>query len=265
MRRDNPGMSPLPSPDRLKSRSVMICTPIARSPVWQYAVALAETCVLLQGLGVKFHYASVVGSSNLARARNLLVARFLASGATDLMFIDDDIGWDQTDLVRLLASDQPLIAGIARRKIDRPDDVSGWSCELLGDPEAPIAADADGNIEIARAGTGFMRIRRGVFEEMMRAHPEWKRGPVVDLSVAEQAFYHRFFMFGDDDQLSEDYLFCDRWRELGGRVFVDPRLTLSHVGEKAYGGAFDELLQVLEQRRGLRTGISLRLSGTVQP
>jgi hypothetical protein len=63
--------------DRLKSRTVMICTPIARAPVWQYTVALAETCVLLQGLGVQFDYNSFVGISNLPRARNMLAARFL--------------------------------------------------------------------------------------------------------------------------------------------------------------------------------------------
>jgi hypothetical protein len=149
--------------DRLKSRTVMICTPIARAPVWQYTIALAETCVLLQGLGVQFDYNSFVGISNLPRARNMLAARFLASGATDLMFIDDDIGWDQNDVTRLLASEQPLIAGTYRRKNDNDQGIAGWCCEFLPDATQELRVDAMGNIEAARVGTGFMRVLSPLF------------------------------------------------------------------------------------------------------
>jgi hypothetical protein len=228
--------------DRLKSRTVMICTPIARAPVWRYTVALAETCVLLSRVGIPFHYNVVVGQSNLPRARNVLVARFLASDASDLMFIDDDIGWDQADVVRLLASDQPLLAGIYRRKIEQPNEVAGWSCQFLPGVAEGLNIDAMGNVEVARAATGFMRIQRQVFEEMIRAHPEWKGGGgQEELSPHEQPFYHRFFVY-DDDEATEDYVFCDRWRAIGGRVFIDPSLTLSHVGEKAYTGAIKDLI-----------------------
>jgi hypothetical protein len=253
-------MSPLPSADRLKSRSVMICTPIARAPVWQYTVALAETCVLLQGLGIRFNYTTVIGSSNLPRARNVLAARFLASGATDLMFIDDDVGWDQNDVARLLASDQPLLAGITRKKTDQSDHIDGWGCELLAAVDRSFAADAAGNVEVARVATGFLRIQRPVFEELIRAHPEWKRGPVPELTPAEQPFYYRFFAY-DEAELTEDYVFCDRWRDIGGRVFIDPSLKLTHVGLRAYTGAIGELLQTLERRR--QFGASAGLGGTI--
>ena len=46
--------------DRLKLRTVMICTPIARAPVWRYTLALAETCVLLSRLGIRFYYNTVI-------------------------------------------------------------------------------------------------------------------------------------------------------------------------------------------------------------
>ena len=225
--------------DRLKSRTIMICTPIARAPVWRYTVALAETCVLLSRLGIRFYYNVVLNQSNLPRARNVLVAKFLASDASDLMFIDDDIGWDQTDVVRLLASEQPLVAGAYRRKIDLPDQVGGWSCGFL--PDA-LNIDAIGNVEVAYAATGFMRIQRQVFDELICAHPDWKGGGgLEELPPNEQPFYHRFFAY-DDDERTEDYVFCDRWRAVGGRVFIDPSLTLSHFGDKAYSGAIKDLI-----------------------
>jgi hypothetical protein len=252
---------PKPTLDRLQTRSVMICTPIARAPVWQYTVALAETCVLLQGLGIKFGYTSIIGASNLPAARNVLAARFLASGATDLMFIDDDVGWDQNDVVRLLASDQPLIAGITRKKTDKSDDVEGWGCQFL--PGDGFEKNASGNVAVARAATGFMRVQRRVFEEMIGAHPEWKRGDAAGVSPAEQQFYHRFFAYDDEEQ-TEDYVFCDRWREIGGRVFIDPSLRLSHVGVQSYTGAICELIQALEQQHQFSAGPSLRISGTLK-
>ena len=230
---------------RVKSRTLMISTPIARAPVWQYTTSLAETSVLLHQLGVKASHVAVVGSSNLPRARNVLAAKFLASGATDLLFIDDDVGWQPMDVVRLLAADQPLLGGVIRKKGENPDDADGWCCQFFPGADRRLSADAMGNIEVARVATAFMRIERRVFEEMIRWHPEWKRQGTPDLSPAEEQFYYRFFMFGDDG-LGEDYLFCDRWRELGGRVFIDPTLNLSQVGATAYDGAIIDLIHVIE-------------------
>jgi hypothetical protein len=234
--------------DRLKSRTVMICTPIARAPTWQYTVALAETCVLLQGLGIRFYYASVVGLSNLPQARNILAARFLSSDATDLLFIDDDIGWDQNDAVRLLASDQPLIAGVGRKKNDNNHEVTGWCCEFLPDAAQRLRIDAMGNVEVGRVGCGFMRVQRRVFEELIRRYPQLKHSAGPNLTPEEDRCYYRFFQFGPDES-TEDYVFCDRWRAVGGRIFIDPSLKLSHIGEKAYTGAIMELIGTCEPTR----------------
>lgn len=231
---------------RVQSRAVMICTPIARAPVWQYTLALAETCVLLERLGVRFLYASVVGSSNLARARNVLAAKFLASVATDLMFIDDDIAWRPNDLVRLLASEEPLVAGVGRKKVDKPNtDPDVWCCQFKPGSARGLDSDAMGNVEVARVGTGFMRIDRRVFAAMIAAHPEWKRRGAPEMPAAEKESYYRFFAFGEDEELGEDYVFCDRWTALGGKIWIDPSLRLSHVGEKAYTGAIMDLMHVV--------------------
>jgi len=99
-----------------------------------------------------------------------------------------------------------------------------------------------GNVEVAYAATGFMRIHRQVFDQLIRAHPDWKGGGgLEELPPNEQPFYHRFFAY-DDDERTEDYVFCDRWRAIGGRVFIDPSLTLSHFGDKAYSGAIKDLI-----------------------
>jgi len=34
--------------------------------------------------------------------------------------------------------------------------------------------------------------------------------------------------------LSEDWSFCQRWRDMGGQIFADTSIVLKHYGEKAY-------------------------------
>ena len=36
--------------------------------------------------------------------------------------------------------------------------------------------------------------------------------------------------------LSEDYTFCRRWQNMGGKVYVDPHVILDHVGTYTFKG-----------------------------
>jgi hypothetical protein len=37
--------------------------------------------------------------------------------------------------------------------------------------------------------------------------------------------------------LSEDYTFCQRWRAIGGRIWLDPTGMLVHVGAHDFAGS----------------------------
>nr|WP_294549958.1 hypothetical protein [uncultured Rhodopila sp.] len=227
---------------RARSRSVFIATPMARHPVRQYTASLVKTIGLLGGLGIRSYVQTVVGSSNLPRARNELVAAFLASDFTDMIFIDDDMGWDPKDLVRLLASDKPVIGGVGVKKVERPDTDPGRWCffPLQGD----LNQDAMGAIEVKGVGTGFLKIERRVFEELALHHPDWKRNGWPNMPEAARRWYYRFFMFPDDiDETGEDFFFCNAWREIGGSVWIDPTIRLEHVGEKSFSGDLAALME----------------------
>ncbi len=102
--------------ERAKSRSVMILTPVARDPVVEYTASLASTLMTLNQLGIKCGFQFVIGGSIVHRARNELLAHFMASDFTDCLFIDDDMEWSPNDVVRLLASDKPVIGGVGRKR-----------------------------------------------------------------------------------------------------------------------------------------------------
>ncbi len=245
-----------PSPERVRNsvrlqraraRSLMICTPIARAPSWQYTVALIKTFRLLDRLGIRCDAEFVIGNSNLPKARNELVNRFLSSDFSDMLFIDDDMGWEPNDVVRLLASEHPLIAGVGRKRSAQPnDDPAVWCCLF---PDGPLRPDEFGAIPVLGVGTAFMRIGRGVFERLIKAHPDWKRvppdRPQVSPPQTAADHYYRFFRFDDDGtrEINEDYGFCFAWRGLGGEVYIDPEIALTHVGEKEFSGRVSEILE----------------------
>jgi hypothetical protein len=233
--------------ERARARSVMIATPIARAPCWQYTMAFAETCVLFEQLGMRYTCRFIVGSSNLPRARNEIAARFLASGFDDLVLVDDDMGWGANSVVRLIASPQPVIGGVGRKRVDKPQtDPDTWCARFLDGAERGLEQDAMGAVRVARVGTGFLKVSREVFERLIAAHPEWKRPGRADMPDDVRAHYYQFFRFDDGDELGEDYVFCERWRAVGGDIWIDPSIALMHVGEKEYAGRIGDIMEEAE-------------------
>jgi hypothetical protein len=179
---------------RAQSRSLFICTPIARHPVRQYTVSLAKSLVHLAQLGIRTYFQTVVGSSNLPRARNELVAAFLASDYTDMVFVDDDMGWTPNDFVRLLASEHAIVAGVGCKKVELGDREPDKWC--FRSKKGPFYQDEMGLVEVDAVGTGFMKISREPFDRMIAAHPEWKRKGYKQMPDAARKFYYEFFRFG---------------------------------------------------------------------
>jgi hypothetical protein len=236
-----------------RRRSVFIATPIARQPVHQYTLALALTIARLQALGIRAEVQTVIGSSNLAKARNTLAAVFMASDFDDFLFIDDDISFNPKDVLRLLGSDKELIAGVyCKKTLDKIISDSNPEKWILGTLDGALIEDEMGAIEIEALGTGFMKISRAVFSRMKAAHPEWKRRGHPTMPENERAEYYQYFRFDPDDpkEHGEDVAFCHAWRALGGKVWADPAIKLVHVGEFEYTGSFQATLQQLRSATG---------------
>lgn len=226
----------------------MICTPIARNPAWQYTASLAATLLFLSEQGVRCTYQFVVGSSVISKARNELCAHFLMSDCTDLLFIDDDMQWSPNAVLRLLASDKPLIGGVGRMRVQKPNsDPAVWCWRPIHDADGQLRQDDMGAIEARGFGAAFMLINRRVLNDLSAAHPEWKRPGAHDWPAGLREHYFEFFRQnheGEEGETSEDYVFCDRWRRLGQGVWVDPTIQLGHVGSWTYQGSLEDAVLV---------------------
>jgi FkbM family methyltransferase len=173
------------------------------------------------------------GDSLVARARNTLTAEFLRSDATDLLFIDSDLVFSADHVARLLSHDEDVVGGFYPKKQEGP---LRWVCNMQLHETKPRQ---DGLQEVRYMGTGFLRIKRRVFERMIEAHgSELAYHPDNRPEDTEWDFWSCGVYVNKADgfrrYLSEDWYFCQRWLDLGGKVWGDTGIILKHVGQAVY-------------------------------
>jgi hypothetical protein len=213
----------------LKTTRVHICMPC-------YGGNLTEACFMsyikwantCRQLGIEWTVETMTNESLISRARNTLTAKFLATeGSTHLMFIDADIGWEPWHLLLLLNQRQDVIGGLYPMKsLPVKWCVNGIPGQEGGQPDNPNL------VEVTKTGTGFLLIKREVFEKL-NGHPATKPftndiGLDPALNVHMKTYFDTAVREGR--YYSEDWTFCENWRDLGGQVFIDKRILLKHVG-----------------------------------
>ena len=192
--------------------------------------------------------------SLITRSRNALVARFLdRPEASHLLFVDADTGFNVEQVLRMLRFDEDLVAGmyplklldwnaaaLARARAGEPVETA--ALRYVGTPcEGAALERRDGFVTGDYAGTGFMLIRRGVLERMIAAYPH-TRYAAAHTAAAPSTSPNQYALFDGmiepetRQYLSEDYTFCRRWRDIGGRLWLDTQGELIHVGPHEFLG-----------------------------
>lgn len=172
-------------------------------------------------------------------ARNRLVWDFLKTDADVLFFIDDDVSWNAEDALKLIESDDPVVAGVYRMKKDAEE----YPVVIFTDGEDRAIVRKDGAIAAWGVPAGMLRIKREVIEKLIAAHPEKHYYDVID-GKQEDGLFDLFpqGVYGSR-WVGEDYAFCQMWRELDGQIWVLPNMTLGHhAGNDAWIGNYHEFL-----------------------
>ena len=220
----------------LAGRSVFIALPAYDFKVsLKLAISLARFAQEAPQHGIDIQIGSICGCSVVSRARNLLVQDMLESNCTDLLFIDSDINFEPSDVLRLMAwtSDpkKGIVAGVPRTR--STDKV--YIATLDHDENNDLTMNGMGLVRAKRVATAFMMVRREVFETLDAAHPEWRYNDVRSKRTVPCIFD---FKLTEEGYMGEDYLFCDRAREHGFEVWIDPTIKLGHMGVQEYEGEF---------------------------
>lgn len=195
------------------------------------------------------NYQFTTSESLITRARSSIANIFLNSDSTHLIFIDADIGFNAEDILKLLSHDLDFVCG------GYPGKTLDWnsiaSAALKGVPSNSLAEFASPYIfnrltpqpselhtdliEVLNAGTGFMMISKKVVERISKIVPEYINNQFDNYGSKSKEFFST--MIKDGILLSEDHFFCEKWREVGGRIFVDTSIKLRHVGSYVYEGS----------------------------
>jgi hypothetical protein len=250
-------------PDALRHIRPFVATPNYGGVLTSlYVRSLLDLANMAWSMGFAMQTRFLDGDSLITRARNRLVAEFMADRRwTHLFWIDADIGFAPEAALRLMLADRDVVAGVYPHKRDN------WPAEGLREalpvgttradfearhPSFPInlparcEVDADGFMEVLDAPSGFMLIARRVFEQLAVAMPELRYTPDRLSGTSGDVPHYRFFDVlaepGNGRYLTEDYAFCRRWQSIGGKVFVDARSNLAHQGLRTYTGDFSRAL-----------------------
>jgi hypothetical protein len=239
-----------------KSANVMIGTPCyggLLTHVYVHSLLKLREFAAEHEIGIGLYTAA--HDALITRCRNTIVAGFLDSSATHLMFIDADLGFDAEQFGRMLAFDEDVVCGVyplttidwgkvERRVAAAPAAEALWEAGLhfVGVPCSGAALEErEGFVTGEYAGAGFMLIRRSAIERLVVSYPDLKYRKVQAYPPrpSESESQYSFFdcaVAPDGTYLSEDYAFCQRWRAVGGKVWLDTRGTLRHVGTYEFSG-----------------------------
>ena len=111
----------------------------------------------------------------------------------------------------------------------------------------------NGVIEVSHAPTGCMLIKRKVIETMIEKHPEleiYQPTIINGKEVKKDNFYNLFDTLHDvktKRYFGEDFGFCQRWTDLGGKVYIYAMDYITHVGDHQYCGRFYDMLTSLKR------------------
>ena len=226
--------------------------------------------ILCNKYNIKYTISTLANESLVTRGRNTLTSFFMENkDATHLFFIDADIEFNPEDVLRMVAYDKPVVVGAYPKKAinwnsiigaARADDsetaetIEGHSSNYVvnfdfvkddkGENTSQVQIE-DNLVKLKDAGTGFMCIEKSVIQQMFDKHPEYKYVNDINVDQKFEPFMYALFDTMIDPEsrryLSEDYMFCRTWQNMGGTVYLDPRTALNHVGHYTFRGNIRKL------------------------
>lgn len=236
-----------------KRPMVFIATPCFGGLVSQHYMQSIISLIQYAGqAGFDAMLALLGHDSLITRSRNTLVSQFLSTSATHLLFIDADISFEPEQVHRMLCFDREFVAGIYPLKVidwnnnamrratmgealtSAPLLYVGTLCE--GDELEREGAFATG----IYCGGGFMLVKREAVLRMIEAYPESRYNKVHAFSNAKAEENYALFECQIDPEtkayISEDFGFCQKWRDIGGKIWLDTEGKLTHIGSYHFQG-----------------------------
>ena len=228
------------SEDKQETRIVVIGTASYDGKVTAYhAASLSETIKIgvLNNINILPVYMSY--DALIQRARNDLAKLIIDNeNITDLFFIDADQDWNPTDFFKMLDLDVDVVGAPVIKK-------SGpelYNVKIVTEEFGEVLDN--GLIQVDSVGTGMMRIKRNVIEKLWDISEKY-----IEVGQEEEKAMIFDIQIKDGQLLSEDVVFCNKWTDQGGDIYIDPLVNGGHTGDNRRIGNFMEWYKLAKNNR----------------
>ena len=259
--------------EKLRKNKLFVATPMYGGMAHGlYIKSSLDLQTTMNKYGIETKFSFLFNESLITRARNYLVDEFLRSDHTHLLFIDSDIHYNPQDVLACMALDKDVIGGpypkksinwgnVAQAARAHPNIEPRELEQLVGEYVFNVVKGTKqftvtDPLEVMEIGTGFMMVKREVFEKMEKEYPmiRYKPDHVGQANFDGSRYIHAYFDTvidtkesivggGSDRYLSEDYMFCQMWRKMGGKIYLCPWMKTQHIGTYAFTGNMPSVAQ----------------------
>ena len=215
----------------IQPRKVMIATPSfdGRVDVW-YASAVINAVRVAQANGIFLHPIFLSYDALIQRARNELVGLAIEGEYDDLIFIDSDIEFHPQWIMELLNCEKDVVGGTYRKKTD--------DAELYTIKTKNLKVQ-NGLIKVESLGCGFLKLSSKAFKALWDSSQIYQnegkvRRMIFNIDIVK------------DELCSEDVVMCNKLRELGFDIWLNPQMTCCHIGNKKFYGDISNYIERLQ-------------------
>ena len=264
-------------------RVMLATPTLFRVPTAEYLTSVMKTMNLLSSQGIALDICFVGGDAFIAKARNGLIESFIKTWTTEypsdmLLYIDDDQSWDEQAVLRAALDPHEVIAAAIPKKQDAKEgEPMTFNNVMLDTNEHGQCYVENGLLRTSQIGSGMLSIKRSAIEKLIKAYQQ--RYAPGDGGIHDKHYnlFESKIMWGDTDEMyealvkaveegnldkakevtaqiqegktklgqfwGEDLIFCKKWTALGEHIWLDPNVTVEHIGRKSWSGNFMHHLQ----------------------
>lgn len=202
---------------------------------YEFLGCLHETFAMLTHAGIPHEFVVEPFNADICMARNKLFAKFMRSDSTHCLMIDDDMGWTPQAVGRLFAAKKDFVA-VAGPKKREPLQCATTPLPLDKNFGKITFEPDSGTVEVLEVGGAFNLYTKEFGNKMIEAYPE-----LAYMGIGGEEEYSLFLpLITEKAYKAEDYALCNRWRKIGGKVYVCPDISLKHTGRKVFEGAWSD-------------------------
>ena len=207
-----------------------------------YITSLVDSIKALNDKGVDFEYFEHSGDSYVDRAKNTLAHRFMESDATHLFMIDSDLMWNTEGFMRVVEASKRGLDVVGGAYPNKNNWATYGAVPVLRDGSY-VGHEREGLrvLEMKCIPGGFLIYTRKAFE---MAQPLIKKyhNASEGLNGMSNYEYFRCDISEKGWRIGEDVYFQRKYREAGGKIFLEPDITFTHWGVKGWMGNYHQYL-----------------------